>query len=408
MYPKDYSAQPPHPSMPPAPGGQLPGASHQAPAGTTYSGHTIGMVSGNSQIMSPPPGASFQPPAQRSITPAAPYATTASEAGMRAYEQGPEVFTKEQWDGIRTVLGGPMQGSLWLAYRLASLSEYELDFIIDNSVSMNKYDGMRDPETNSPMTRLQEAIYRLGNIAELLSYIPVKGITLRNLSDNHVPEIINCQAPPPQEISNQIKGYLNRVYLSPRSPTTPLYTALLASIQENVSSSNPRIIYVLNDGQPNGRGNSSDVCNLLERGRIHEKNPVCLIACTDDEDSIGWMNSADSIGSVHVVDDYESEKRGIQAKQGQGFPVTEGFYAMSSLLGAIDRLFDYADENYIYSHKDYQEILGRKVTPAEYEKYRSEAEWLQRQSGRFGGSGSGYRTQHTGQYPGSHSCFSSF
>ncbi len=400
MYPEDYSTQ--RSGMDPAPGGQLPGASPRLPTETNYSGHTIGTVSGDSQIMPSSQGVSFQPSAQRSITPqggAGYHPTTATQADIRAYEHGPDVFTKAQWDGIRTVLGGPMQGSLWLAYRLAVLSNYELDFIIDNSSSMNQYDGMRNPETNLSMTRLEEAIYRLSNIADLLSYIPVKGITLRNLSGNHSPATINCQASP-QKISSQIKDYLDQVYKSPRSSTTPLYTALLSSIEENKKSSNPRIIYVLNDGEPNSRGRASDVCDLLQRGRNHEKNPVCLIACTDDERSIGWMNDADNIERVHVVDDYESEKRDIQAKQGQEFPVTEGFYAMSSLLGAVDDLFDKADENHIYSHRQYQEILGKEVTSAEYGKYRSEAGWLQRQSSTSRGNSSASGTTHSGQYSG--------
>ena len=92
-----------------------------------------------------------------------------------------------------------------------------------------------------------------------------------------------------------------------------------------------------------------------------------------------------TLTGVHVVDDYESEKKSIQAKQGRDFPVTEGFYAMSSLLGAIDDLFDKADENHIYSHNQYQEIMGRQVSAMEYENYRRNAERLQEQSGAFGG-----------------------
>ena len=290
MHPNNPAGQYGVPNMNPAPGSSPAANDPRATAGASYSGHAIGTIDNPGQMMPSAPAAFAQVGGQpqRFIN------TTAAQAGLQAYEHKPDVFTMAQWQGIRTVLGGPMHGSLWLAYRLAELSNYELDFIIDNSLSMNQLDGMLHPETGRCMSRLEEAIYRLSNIADLLSYIPVKGITLRNLGDNHAPAVINCQATP-QEISKQIKNYLDRVNCSPRTSNTPLYTALYTSINENSRSSNPRIIYVLNDGKPNHGGTAADVCTLLQSGRTHEKNPVCLIACTDDQRSIGWMENADNI-----------------------------------------------------------------------------------------------------------------
>ena len=342
------------------------GPDQQEPAAVDYSGHTVGNT------------ADGQPRFIPQSQPTNPFRAE-SQAGMRAFEQVPPEFTPEQWRGIRSVLGGPMEGSLWLAPRLAALSNYELDFIIDNSLSMNQRDGMRNPETGLIMSRLEEAIHRLSNIADLLSYIPVKGITLRTLLGDHTPVVIDCQAPP-LKIAGQIKNYLECVHRGPRTSNTPLYTALATSLNENYNSPNPRIIYVLNDGMPNSGGNADAVCQLLTDGRCGEKNPIVMIACTDDRKSIAWMEKADAIPNVHVVDDFESEKNKIQAKQGKNFPVKEGFYSMSSLLGAIDDLFDKADENHIYSHKDYCEIMGRGVPEAEYEAYCREASRLQRQS----------------------------
>lgn len=345
------------------------GPAHQPAAAANYSGHTIGPTADGQQR--------FMVPTQSTTAGSTNPFRAESQAGIRAFEQGPAEFTPDQWRGIRSILGGPMEGSLWLAHRLAALSNYELDFIIDNSLSMNQRDGMRDPETGLIMSRLEEAIHRLGNIADLLSYIPVKGITLRTLSGDHTPVVIGCHAPP-HEIAGQIKDYLESVKRSPRTSNTPLYTALATSLNENRDSPDPRIIYVLNDGKPNSGGGPADVCQLLGAGRCGEKNPVCLIACTDDRKSIAWMKDADEIAeNIHVVDDFESEKRKIKAKQGHKFPVTEGFYGMSSLLGAIDDLFDKADENHIYSHNHYQEIMGRMVPEAEYEAYRREASLLQ-------------------------------
>lgn len=365
-----------------------------ATAGVSYAGHTIGPAGDSGQMMPPSQGAFVQASEQQQRFMAStqfgaagsqsqstnPFTTEAFQAGMRSFEQGPKEFTQAQWLGIRTVLGGPMEGSLWLARRLAVLRNYELDFIIDNSLSMNQYDGMCNPETGLVMSRIEEAIYRLGNIGDLLSYIPVKGITLRTLSGEHTPVAINCQAPP-HEISAQIKSYLEFVNTGPRTTNTPLFTALSTSLEENRNSPNPRIIYVLNDGMPNSGGGPYQVCDLLRTSRCGEKNPVCLIACTGDRESVAWMNDADRIiGNIHVIDDFKSEQQKIKAKHGENFPVTEGFYAMSSLLGAVDDLFDKADENHIYSHNHYQEIMGRPVSQAEYENYQTNARLLQQSS----------------------------
>lgn len=276
-------------------------------------------------------------------------------------------FSSYQQQGINNILGGPAQGSLWLAYRLGALKNYELDFIIDNSASMDTRDGMVNPETRRKMTRLEEACSRLEQVADLLSYIPVKGITIRSFSQQFPP--INLAAKP-DDIAQQIKNDLYEISQGRRIGSTPLYPTLIQSLSEDTQ--NARIIYVFNDGEPNSGGTAADVCSML-KNRNAERNPVCLIACTDDEDSIGWMNDADSLPNIHVVDDFQSELKEVKAHQGQSFPFNEGFYLMSTLLGPIDPLFDKADENHIYDQANYQEICGGSVSSEEYEYYCTSA-----------------------------------
>ena len=300
-----------------------------------------------------------------------------STSFLTPIEKFRQAFSPDQQRAIERVLGGSIKGSTWLAYRLAALKNYELNFIIDNSASMDTPDGMVHPDVSVKMTRLEEACYRLSNIADLLAHIPVMGIKIQSFSQVFPP--IDIQRAP-AEIASQMKGYLNTILTSPRLNSTPLYPAMSESIKETANSpqSPPRIIYVFNDGEPNVGGSKDNVCDLL-RYRVAERNPVCLVACTDSDSAVGWMNKADEEPSVHVVDDFQSEMKEVKMHQGSTFPFTEGFYLMSTLLGPIDPLFDKADENHIYDHTDYQEICGRNISTAEYEKYQKEA--YQRQNG---------------------------
>ena len=272
-----------------------------------------------------------------------------------------------------------LAGSHWLAYRLASLRHYELDFIIDNSRSMDIRDGMKDPETGRKMSRLEEAVYRLEQIAKIVSWIDVKGIRLRTLSKGFKPYIVQTDISP-ENTEREIRGYLEEVMAKERARSTPLLGALTRSIVEEATT-HPRIIYVLNDGMPtcsesSGDGAVRQIRQLLA-DRPDEQYPICLIACTDDEDSIAWMNEVDDLPSIHVVDDYQAEKKEVLAVQGEAFPFNEGFYLLSTLLGPIDPLFDRADESHVYDRADYEEIVGRRVSDREYRNYCNEAARLQ-------------------------------
>ncbi len=100
------------------------------------------------------------------------------------------------------------------------------------------------------------------------------------------------------------------------------------------------------------------------------KSPTVIMACTDSQDEIGWLQALDDQApNVDVVDDYEAERKEILAIQvrrrwrtcthththttdphararGQGpnFHFTLGDYVAKTLLGAVDDLYDGLDE----------------------------------------------------------------
>lgn len=70
-----------------------------------------------------------------------------------------------------------------LTNKLMMLSEYQsLEFIIDDSGSMQCNTDSNDPATNKPMTRWREAHMRLREMVEILAYVPFEQIGIEFLN----------------------------------------------------------------------------------------------------------------------------------------------------------------------------------------------------------------------------------
>lgn len=70
-----------------------------------------------------------------------------------------------------------------------------------------------------------------------------------------------------------------------------------------------------------------------------------IIACTDDDDSISYLNNWDrNIERLDVIDDFRNERNEIKKLRGQGFSFTFGDYVVKSLIGSIDHEIDTLDE----------------------------------------------------------------
>lgn len=68
------------------------------------------------------------------------------------------------------------------------------------------------------------------------------------------------------------------------------------------------------------------------------------MACTDDEESMAYLNEADrNINQLDVCDDYLSERKEVLAAQGPNYHFTRGDYVTKAMLGAIDPFFDNLD-----------------------------------------------------------------
>ena len=148
-------------------------------------------------------------------------------------------------------------------------------------------------------------------------------------------------------------GQLTEQFSAPPQGNTPLTRCLKLAIESNRHELNERklLILLFTDGCP-----TSD--NLTTKDSIGEfkqilkgRNPmnrifVTIVACTDDEYSLRYLNNWDNtIPNLDVVDDYESEKKEIYAAGKVNTAFTYGDYIAKILLGSFIKEIDELDES---------------------------------------------------------------
>jgi hypothetical protein len=227
---------------------------------------------------------------------------------------------------------------------LRVLEDFDIVVLVDDSGSMNTAVSAgtgADPFGARP-TRWQELKHRVLQILQIATALDDDGIDLyflnrvgaKNVTDEKQVEQLFKERP---------SGY------------TPLRAAY-NRIMEDRSKMNLRekrtLIIIATDGEPNAidsagtlRVDSKPFAALLKKRPKPSFFPVVIMACTDNDDEIAWMNGLDDEApNVDVVDDYFTEKKEIQAIQGSGFKFTRGDYVVKTLLGAINPVYDQLDE----------------------------------------------------------------
>ena len=70
-----------------------------------------------------------------------------------------------------------------------------------------------------------------------------------------------------------------------------------------------------------------------------------IVACTDDEDSVNYLNKWDrELSNLDLVDDFRSERKEIKRIKGKDYQFSFGDYVTKSLIGGIDAELDRSDE----------------------------------------------------------------
>jgi hypothetical protein len=122
---------------------------------------------------------------------------------------------------------------------------------------------------------------------------------------------------------------------------TPLGEALQKAFSKKTANSKPLLVLAATDGVPN----SMDLFVKTLKGRDVNTIFVSILACSDDDSEIGYLNKLDAtVPHLDVLDDYLSEKKEV-AKHNKAFKdsYTMGDHVARYFLGSIFEKYDKLD-----------------------------------------------------------------
>jgi hypothetical protein len=225
--------------------------------------------------------------------------------------------------------------------KLRQLEGYEIVIVCDDSGSMSSI--IDDDKSNAfgrKMTRWDELRNYVNIVTEIASSLDPDGLDIYFLNRPRLTGISSAAqvqaafAPPP-------KGW------------TPIVRTLQQVFRDKeVVMREKRLLVILaTDGQPTDDRGNVNTKEFLQLLKNRPRNTfLSILACTDDEKSVDYMNMIDRVvPGVDVNDDFRSEQKEILKAQGKSFAFSFGDYVVKSLLGPIDPSFDMLDERRLSS-----------------------------------------------------------
>jgi len=220
---------------------------------------------------------------------------------------------------------------------LVLLEDYEIMVIVDDSGSMNLSAMPAGQRTlgQPSLTRWDELKLALALIVDLGSCFDSSGLDLFFLNRGIIPGVQSSQDP----------RLLQAFATGPRG-TTPL-TETLSMVAREYHGEKPILLIVFTDGEPNGGPAKfeKELKRLVTRKSTDKHFRVQIMACTGDDDAVGYLNDIDEkFGKVDVTDDYYSEMQEVLKKARKVNRFTRGDWCMKAMLGPVSTKFDAWDE----------------------------------------------------------------
>ncbi|WP_131783849.1 hypothetical protein [Legionella gresilensis] len=289
----------------------------------------------------------------------------------------------ELLDGLSNVFAR-YEVPIGLVNKLLALTEYSLNFIIDDSGSMNSLSDlpmsaahpivkqMRDPQgtrasMNGKLTRWEEAEDRIHIILDMLAYLPINKIKLgflnntsRNLEFSHAGRT-------PEQFAAEYHQKVSQLFSSKPGGGTPLYHRLSEAFSKSTGNT---MHYAFTDGEPND-ASVEDVKKLVLNRPNPKMNPLTFISCTENDEEAEWMKEIEEAAPFTAeLDDFNSERKEVYKDQGPAFPFTRGFWLICQLVAAINPYdLDALDESVPFTKKTMNDLMGRSITIEEYRRY---------------------------------------
>ncbi|MDX1900715.1 MAG: hypothetical protein SFW66_01765 [Gammaproteobacteria bacterium] len=286
----------------------------------------------------------------------------------------------ELLDGLSNIFA-KYEVPIGLVNKLLALSEYELNFIVDDSSSMGcGSDAPRDGASvqmkqklgannsffGNSLTRWEEAEDRLHVMIDMLAYIPIDKLTISFLNRNDK-LVLNHAGKTPQQYADEAHRAISQAFSRAASGGTPAYRKLSEAFQHSRVST---MHYLLTDGVPSD-ASTDQMKQLVTNRKNPEMNPLTFISCTNEDSEANWMKEIEEEAKYcSELDDFKSEQKEVLHDQGPAFPFSKGFWLLCQLVASINPYdLDKMDESMPFTRQTMNNLLGRKLTDQEYQHY---------------------------------------
>ena len=231
--------------------------------------------------------------------------------------------------------------SVEYANRLQQLNGYKVVFIFDDSGSMNT--TLQDSPLNTSNT-----LFRATRWDEL-QYFSNIALDIASLFDPNGSDVYFLNRSPSPVKNVRDPSDLRAYFAQKPNGFTPLSRVLMNVLNDNNANrlgEKKLLIIIATDGEPT---NDNGKVNIAEfKSALMSRNPKCyttIVVCTDDEESVHYLNKWDrKIPKLDVVDDYRSEREEVKKAKGSHYRFSFGDYVVKSLIGSIDPELDRMDE----------------------------------------------------------------
>ena len=227
------------------------------------------------------------------------------------------------------------------ASKMRILEGFKIVIVCDDSGSMNEIANSgftgNNPYGKKP-TRWDELKITVGMIIDIAATLSPNGVDIYFLNRDGLLNVTN---------RDQIKQF----FVNKPTGGTPIVATLRKIYNHKID--HKRLVVLATDGCPTNSAGNSDIASFKNvlRNERGSRDYMTIIACTDDDSTMAYLNNWDKrIPRLDVVDDYGNEKHEILNVQGHNFPFSYGDYVVKCLLGSIDPWFDSLDEVRIGSY----------------------------------------------------------
>lgn len=206
--------------------------------------------------------------------------------------------------------------------KLENLQDFKIVFIVDDSGSMNAPIDDGGPHSTR-WAELKDVVKTAIDIGSIYGSLDIDFLNRNGVMN------INSY--------DQVQHYFHE---DPNG-RTPLTTALNSVLNRYQTLETKILIVIATDGVPDDL--DSFKRSLLNKN--HSKFYISFLACSDNEEDIGYLNELDNtIPNIDTLDDYLSEKKEVKRAQGNNFKYTYADHIARLLLGPICPELDKLDE----------------------------------------------------------------